>query len=111
MEKKDAFVKIPIQICEDPTISLAAKAVYLCLRRFAPNIFPTLKTIQGKTGCCKNTAMRALKELEEKEFIVIHKSHRKPNRYFTSRDEYVAFSDKSLGANFGTQEVVLGCKF
>lgn len=87
--KITGYSRLPNAILFDKNISRMAMLVYwaLAARTFKGKeaCFPALGTIADEAHCSKNTAIKAIRELEGLEYIRVeraHKGSRKRNRYF-----------------------------
>lgn len=68
------FVKLPIKVIEDKTLSDKEKVVFAILLTFADfkdfsNCFPSISTIAQKSGCHPSTIKRSLKNLKKNNYI------------------------------------------
>lgn len=66
---------IPNVVQRNPKLSSSAKCVYGRLSEYchgnSDSCYPSLKQLIAQTGLCKSTVIKAIKELESKEFIEI----------------------------------------
>jgi DNA-binding MarR family transcriptional regulator len=75
-DKINGFVQIPKAIAYDPKISFAAKSVYMILVGHCfdkDTCFPGIGRISTILGCSKPTVIKAIKELQENNYVVKHR--------------------------------------
>lgn len=79
---KDNFFKVPNHLLQLGLNPYELSCMIVLYRYAGENgtCFPSLKTIQTKMNCCKNTVLKSLRSLEEKDLII------KMNRKSTSGD-------------------------
>ncbi len=87
--KTNGYSRLPNVILFDENISRMGLLVYwvLTARTFKGKeaCFPSYETIAREAHCAKNTAIKAVRELEGLGLVVVeraHKGSRKRNRYF-----------------------------
>ena len=82
------FTKVPNRLIFDKRKSKVALIVYtvLQMRTFKKDeyCYPSIRTIASDAGCCKNTAIKGIRELESLGYLRVERAEqrsRKTNKY------------------------------